>query len=108
MIATIASGQTTSSGLDLGVTLVGSGLIALGMPAAFTGTALSFQSSLDGGTTYQSVTDTTGSALSVTVSAGVNVHLKQDQRSLLQGIRWIRVISNASEGGARQIVLYSV
>lgn len=62
----IANGTSLSAGIPLGAkTLVG-----LGMSAAWTAAALTFQVSQDGGTTWLELVDTTGAAISFTVAAG--------------------------------------
>lgn len=66
---TITSGQSLSSGFCIGAGVP----LAVQMPAAFTGTEITFQGSLDG-TTYQNVYDG-AFEVSVTVAASRNVGL---------------------------------
>ena len=92
---TISSGGTVSSALELGV---GRTVLALVTPSALTGTALSFQASVDG-STYNTVTDE-GSAYSVTAAASRFISIKA---GLLAGARYIKVVSGSSEGADRTI-----
>ena len=96
---TISSGGTVSSALELGV---GRSVLALVTPAALTGTALSFQASVDG-STYNTVTDE-GSAYSVTAAASRFISIKP---GLLVGARYIKVVSGSAEGADRTIVVVS-
>jgi hypothetical protein len=93
---TIANGQTASAAIDLG----GNTLVGLIIPAAFTGTALTFSASdaIDG--TYSVVKGSDGASVSYTVAQGTYVVI---QPAVLAGIRFLKVISGSSEGGARVI-----
>jgi hypothetical protein len=62
---TIANGAALSGPLDL----AGHVLIAIAMPAAWTAAVLTFQSSIDGGTTWSDVVDDTGTEVSVAAAA---------------------------------------
>lgn len=93
----IASGQTSSGAVDLqGTTLVG-----IQLPATFTGTALTFTAATAIGGTYQAVYSS-GSAYSVTVAQGKFIALDP---SVFAGIRFIKIVSGSSEGGARTLEL---
>lgn len=95
---TILSGGTVSDEAP-----VHSAIIGIVMPAAFTGTALTFQGSADG-QLFQQVFDDTGAALSVTVAAGRCVGL--DTKALpLASWAFIKLVSNAAEGADRVITL---
>lgn len=61
---TISSGQTKSNALKL----YGTTPVVVEMPAAITGTSLSFEGSIDGGTTFTPINTSTG-ALTYTVAA---------------------------------------
>lgn len=91
----IANGQTVSDAVDLG----GLRPIALVTPAALTGTAFTFQASVDG-STYVAVYDSSGSAVSVTVSTSRYIVLSP---TTFAGIRFLKVVSGSAEGGARTI-----
>lgn len=93
---TIGSGSTTSD-----ETPVLGSLIGVVMPATFTGTAISFLGSADG-ITYQPVYNDGGTQVSVPVAASRAIGL--DTYALaLSSWAYLKVVSNASEGGARTI-----
>lgn len=91
---TIANGATTSAAIPTkGLTLVG-----VQLPAAFTGTTITFTGSVDG-TTYQAVKSTTsGTALSYTVAQGTYAAIDPIP---FYGLAFIKLVSGSSEGGAR-------
>lgn len=92
--ATIANGVTTSAAIPT----TGLSLVGVQLPAAFTGTTLTFQGSVDG-TTYQPVYSTTsGTALSYTVAQG---HYVAVDPIPFYGLAYIKLVSGSSEGGAR-------
>lgn len=95
----IANGATVSGALHLG----GSTLIAVVMPAAFTGVALTFQTSHDG-TTYQTLVDGAGAAVTCTVAASQNVSLGTGRAHII-GWPYVKVVSGAAEGAARTLIL---
>jgi hypothetical protein len=95
--ATIANGQTLSSAIVLN----GFTPVSILMPAAFTGTALTFQGSLDG-TNFFDVKKSDGSALSYTVAQGTFVALDP---TLFQGMTAIKLKSGSAEGGARTLTV---
>lgn len=76
----------------------GFALVGVQLPAAFTGTTLTFQVSFDG-TTYQPVyVTTTGTALSYTVAQG---HYVAVDPTPFQGATYIKLVSGSSEAAAR-------
>lgn len=92
----IASGGTTSGMADL----QNRRLLAIQMPAAFTGSALTFQGSHDGetfATLYSS-----GSDVSVAVAAGKYVAIDP---AIFAGVEYLKVISGSAEGAARELQL---
>lgn len=91
---TIANGAGTSAAIPTqGLSLVG-----VQLPAAFTGTTLTFTISLDG-TIYQPVyTTITGTALSYTVAQG---HYVAIDPAPFYGAKFIKLVSGSNEGGAR-------
>jgi hypothetical protein len=95
---TIANGATTSGEVDLGQTSV----VALLMPADFTGTAITFLSAEAAGGTFRTVTNADGTDYSVVVAGGVHVALDP---SALCGVRFLKLVSDAAEGGARTVIL---
>lgn len=96
---TIASGQTTSGSLDL----QGRGLVAILMPSTFTGTSISFQISPDNVTFYDCY-NTSNTQLTCSVTQGrAYLFLPSD----LVAIRYIKIVSNVTEGGTRVLTLIS-
>jgi hypothetical protein len=93
---TIASGQTVSSTYN---NRAGSAL-GLVMPAAFTGTTLTFKVSTDN-TTFQSLYDTTNTLVSLTVAASRSYQLP----AALATWPYIQVVSGSSEGASRSLVV---
>jgi hypothetical protein len=101
--ATIASGGTTSNACDLGALDYGQGLAGFVLPASFTGTAITFQVSVDD-STYQALYNS-NTQLSITVAQGRSYGFSADTRSLLFGWRFVKLISGSTEGGERAIKL---
>jgi len=97
MIATIASSTTTSAAIDL----CGNTIVGIVMPAAFTGTAVTFTGAVDG-STYLPLVDTDGDALSVTVA--VDTHIMMQPTDLV-GVSDIKIVSNDTEAAERTITL---
>jgi hypothetical protein len=100
--ATIANGASLSAAVFLGA----GAPLAVQMPAAFTGTQLTFQTSHDG-VVYQNMYDDAGSEVIVTVAAGTNCALPA---SIMTAWRYVRVRSGTAasptvEGGARTLYL---
>lgn len=92
--ATIANGQTVSAAIPT----TGLSLVGIQLPAAFTGTTITFQGSVDG-TTYQVVKSTTsGTSLSYTVAQGTYVAVDPTP---FYGLQFIKLVSGSAEGGAR-------
>ena len=98
--ATIASGQTASSAVDL----AGTALVGISLPAAFTGTALTFSAALTVDGTYQSVRDGAGNAISKTVAQGQYIPIDP---ALFHGVRFLKVTSGSAEGADRVVTLVS-
>ena len=100
--ATIANGASLSSAIALGAGVP----LGLQMPASFTGTAITFQTSHDG-MTYQNLYDDAGNEISVTVAASQNVSLPA---SVMAAWRFLKIRSGTAgsptaEGGARTLTL---
>ncbi len=94
---TIANGATTSGVIDLD----GLGLVGMIMPAAFTGTTVTFQIS-DDNVTFYDLYNTNNTALSATVTQGrAYLFVPGD----FVGVRFLKVKSGSTEGGARVIKL---
>lgn len=94
-VATIGSGTTTSDAIDLQGLLV----VQLIMPAALTGTAISFQSSHDN-VTFQDCYNDANSLITITVA--VNRTYNIDPKDFA-GCRYFKIVSNASEAADRAI-----
>lgn len=94
---TIANGATTSSALDLST----NGFVGFIMPAAFTGTAVTFTGSIDN-STFTALYNSDNSAFSITVSAARYYCLWPAD---FLGMRYVKIVSNATEGGARTITV---
>lgn len=102
---TILSGATVSNAADFHSTTF-SGIV---LPAAFTGTALTFQVSPDG-VDYQLLYGPTGAAVSLTVAGATPARtysFTADVANELSHWRWVKVVSNAAEGADRLIGLWA-
>ncbi len=96
--ATITSGQSIGNALQVGAYTA----VSIQTPAALTGTALSFQVSLDG-VTYTVLNDTTtGAALSFAAAASKAYSIAP---IVFVGWRYLKVVSNAAEGAGRSFIL---
>lgn len=98
----IASGQTVSGAVDLGIVHYSSRLIGLVFPASFTGSSVTFQVSADD-VTYQPLHNSTDAALTVTVTSGNTYAFKQDEVALLGSWRFMKIVSASPEGAQRTI-----
>lgn len=93
----IAASSASSAALNCnGFTLVG-----FILPAAFTGTALTFQVSSTLAGTYSALCDKSGSPISFTVAQG-NAYCVDPID--LQGFQFIKLVSGSTEGSARTII----
>lgn len=91
---TIASGQTVSAAISCN----GLALVGLQLPTALTGTAFTFQGSLDG-LTFQSIHSlTTSTALSYTVSASIYAAIDPTP---FNGLVAFKIVSGTAEAAAR-------
>lgn len=98
LTTSIASGATESAAINFqGCTLCG-----IFLPAAFTGTSLSFSAAASEGGSFLPLQQSDGTLLTVPVTA--NRYLALDA-SLFMGVRFLRIISNASEAAGRTLVL---
>lgn len=96
--ATILSGATDSDVIDL----AGRTLCGISMPAAFTGTALTFKID-NGGSTYQLMADGAGADVSKTVAASKYIKLNPSD---FAGVDKLKLVSGSAEGADRQIVVH--
>ena len=97
----ISSSATTSEVIDLG----SNQLFAIHLPAAFTGTALSFTVAPEVGGTYQALYDDAGDAISITVAQGTTVGLTGANAACLAACRFIKLVSNDDEAADRTVKL---
>ena len=93
--ATIASGQSLSEAVPLGA----KSLVGLAMPAAWDAASLTFQVSVDGGTTWFELVDMAGSAVAMGVAAG---HFVQIDPTKWRGINHIKVRSGTAGAAVNQ------
>lgn len=95
---TIANGETVSSAFP------SSDMAAFGlqMPAAFTGTSITFQVSADNGTTYQALYDVTGTTQ---VSMTVTTSRSYDLPAELASWTHFKIVSGSAEGGVRSLTV---
>lgn len=96
--ATIANGQQASSAIKC-MGMVPVGII---LPAAFTGTALTFQVCDTESGTYQTLYGMDGNAVSMTVAQGRTYAINPTN---FEGVQFLKVVSGSSEGGARTLIL---
>lgn len=93
----ILSGQTTSAAIDLN----GRTLCGFIMPAALTGTALSITASDSLTGTYLTLQDGDGADFSLAIAASKWIPI--NNVNLTASLRFIKLVSNASEGADRTI-----
>jgi ABC-type Fe3+-hydroxamate transport system substrate-binding protein len=106
LVGTIANAGTLSTEFaapsNTADLLSGRDIIGISMPAAFTGTALTFQANDGSGTTFNTVTNAAGTTVSVTVAANRYVSLDP---AALRGFASVKVVSSGTEGAERVIRL---
>lgn len=105
-VGTLVVGSTTipiSTTTSAAISLKGMALVALKMPAALTGTAITFTAcdTIDGTYVPLKVT-TSGTALSYTVAASGYYAVDP---AAFQGIPFLKIVSGSTEAAARTIVL---
>lgn len=94
----ISSGGTKSAA----VSLAGTTLTGIYMPATFTGTAVTFEAATSLTGTYLPVQDGAGSAISKTVAA--SQYIKIDPGDFA-GVRFLKIVSGSTEGADRTVTL---
>ena len=101
----IAKSVTVSSGQQLSESVSTDGMLLAGIicPATLTGTALTFDFSLDN-TTFVDVVETNGTAVSYTVTAGDVVRVDPSGWAFAS-TGFLRVVSDSSEAADRTINL---
>lgn len=95
----ISASLTTSSVVDLGSNRI----FALHIPAAFTGTAVSFEVAPEVDGTYQALYDGGGSEISLTVSQGETIGITGTNAAALAACRFIKIVSDDNEVADRTI-----
>lgn len=101
---TIASAATVSSA----AACQGYTLVAISIPAAFTGATLTFQGDIDGGETYQAIVDTTGAAVTWTLGGVDRIIVPKGGDALIGGLVNIKVVSGGAEAADRTLTLHFV
>jgi hypothetical protein len=94
----IANGDTVSSAAFMKNGVAG----AIQLPAALTGTALTFQVSYDG-VTYTALYGTDGNAVSYTVAASRVIPLNKE---VFAAFPFIKLVSGSAEGAARTLTIF--
>lgn len=100
-IATIPNAGTVSNTIDAG----NNRLARINIPAAFTGTGLTFNVAKADGVTMQPLKNAAGAAIAITVAP--NGAYVVDLTSFF-GCPIFQIVSNAAEGGARDLELFLV
>lgn len=98
LTATIAISGTTSDA----VKLYGCTAIGFTIPAAFTGTAITFTGSMDDGTTFVTIKDQLNSTVTYTVSVDSGYAL---DAAIFAPYDQIKIVSNDTEAAARSIIV---
>lgn len=96
-VNSVTIATTTSTTIDLG----SKGFVGIIMPAAFTGTAITFTGSVDN-STFVALYNSDNSAFSITVSASRYYVLNPAD---FLGCRYVRIVSNATEGASRTLTV---
>lgn len=91
---TIANAGTKSTSIDL-VDAITAGIV---LPAAFTGTTITFETSHDD-VTFQALTDKYGNAVTMTVAQGKSYTLPDE----VAPWPFVKLVSGSAEGGDRTI-----
>jgi hypothetical protein len=113
-LTTIANGQTVSAAVDCRDDY---NVVGIVIPTGFTGGTITFQGATDSGNsqfisddqldisklTFNPVVDTTGAAISFTVTTKPS-HITISPLTLA-GVRWIKIVSGSAEAAARQLVV---
>ena len=96
--AVIANGGTVSAEVDL----IGTSVCGMVLPAAFSGTSVTFQTAIALGGTYQPLYDSTNTQVSIPVTQARNYSLNP---ATFAAWRYIRVVSSTAEGAERTVTL---
>lgn len=98
----IASGGTTSNGVDVR----DAEYYAFEMPSAFTGATFTIQGARNRDGTFKTVTDSSGSDLSITATDGDLITLTSDQNAQLAPLQFLRIVSAGAEAADREVWLH--
>ena len=98
LTATIASSNTTSDAVEL----FGTTAIAFQTPSALTGTAFTFEGSIDAGVTFKEIRDQAGAAVSFVVAPDGTYPL---DANLFAPYDEIKIVSGSSEAAERLILI---
>jgi sRNA-binding protein len=101
MKVTILNGQTVSGAADL----QSGHLLGFALPAAFTGTAITFKVSVDG-VTYQDLYNPSNNAVSITVTQARSYAFTHDIAAQVSNWRYLKIVSGSAEGADRDIMLW--
>src|SRR5579862_8527110 len=97
--ASIASGQSSSAEVDIG----GKSLVGIQIPANWTTAGLSFQASIDGGTTWGEVTTVAGTPYAVgSLTGGTLTYFVAIDPTTLRGAQAIRIRSGTQASPVNQ------
>ena len=96
---TIAASGQTSTAFECNETLP----VALIMPAALTGTSMTFTGSVDG-STFTALNDEAGNAISATIAASKIISLGNLSKHFM-GLTHIKFVSGSAEAAARTITV---
>lgn len=97
--ATILITESESDAIELRNSERNDTIVALIIPAAFTGTAINFKSSFNG-TDFLDAYDPTGNKLEVTVGVDRHIHLAGGD---FLGAKYLKLVSNGAEIAERKI-----
>ncbi len=84
------------------VNLKGFSLVGILFPATFTGTAVTFEASIDGATFFPVKNTTSGTSLSYTIAQGTYQAIDPKE---FYGIQYLKVVSGSTEGSSRTLQL---
>lgn len=107
-VGIVIDGSVASTGGDDGagnISLVGKSLVGIQMPADWTAAVLSFQGSMDGGTTFNNLYDDAGTERVVVVTAARSVTLDPMK---FMGLTHIKFRSGTSAGAVVQVAARTI
>jgi len=99
--ATIAINEQTSDAVPLRGRMV----VGFRMPAAFTGTTITFTGSEEFAGTYAAIYDSDGNAISATVAASRFIGLSGSEADAVAAAPFIKLVSGSAEAAARSIIV---